>query len=426
DQLNALVFDLSKSNNKIIKSFESFEKRSNRIIFISYILSLPVVSLIILIMLIFYYRYFLRETIINFVNILYTINSILYGSEKESELKELNKSLHIDFLPFQIETFISYTTDAINDVKNTLSSLIESINSMSEILNFLSQKADEQSSAASNDLSSVNELSEMMNKISDGSDDQQMNLGLLIVRILDFTKIIENINNNLNVHIDMIDEIFTNAKSGSDYLKKMSDSMSKISESSSQMTEGLSLINDISDRINLLSLNAAIESARAGEHGRGFAVVADEISKLADQTTMSIKEIDSLVKKNDVEIKTGIKNIDNAVDSIISVSEGIGSIKDLMHRAFVMMQDQIKNNYAVSEESKKVKDDASIIYDAINNQKKLVTYLLESIDGIKETSKYFAFLAKSVVNNVQEIRSSAISILRDKEIFKNYTDNESE
>jgi len=86
------------------------------------------------------------------------------------------------------------------------------------------------------------------------------------------------------------------------------------------------IINDISDRINLLSLNAAIETARAGDHRRGFAVVAGEVSKLADQTAVSIKTIGSLIINNDREIKTGMQNVSQAIGTINSLIKDIDVI----------------------------------------------------------------------------------------------------
>ena len=60
--------------------------------------------------------------------------------------------------------------------------------------------------------------------------------------------------------------------------------------------EVISLIRSISAQTNLLGLNAAIESARVGEHGRGFGVVAQEIRKLASGSAESIKKIESVIK----------------------------------------------------------------------------------------------------------------------------------
>jgi methyl-accepting chemotaxis protein len=81
------------------------------------------------------------------------------------------------------------------------------------------------------------------------------------------------------------------------------DGMRRIQHSSEQIKSIIELISEIADQTNLLALNAAIESARAGDAGRGFAVVSDEISKLADKSTQSAKEIEALIAE------TG-KNID--------------------------------------------------------------------------------------------------------------------
>lgn len=77
-----------------------------------------------------------------------------------------------------------------------------------------------------------------------------------------------------------------------------------LSEKSVEIGEILSVIKSISDQTNLLSLNAAIEAARAGEQGRGFAVVAEEIRKLAEQSGLSVKKIDLIIK----EVQSGVEH----------------------------------------------------------------------------------------------------------------------
>ena len=111
-------------------------------------------------------------------------------------------------------------------------------------------------------------------------------------------------------------QISLKAREGEQSMTGMNSAMTRIIQSSEEMTGIVKIINDISERINLLSLNAAIEAARAGDAGRGFAVVADEISKLADQTASSIKSIDTLIRTNESEIGKGNQNVGAAVEKI--------------------------------------------------------------------------------------------------------------
>lgn len=84
---------------------------------------------------------------------------------------------------------------------------------------------------------------------------------------------------------------------------EVATAIGELSEKSTEIGNILAGIKSISDKTNILSLNAAIEAARAGEHGRGFAVVASEIRKLAEQSNLSVQKSTEIIE----EIQKGVR-----------------------------------------------------------------------------------------------------------------------
>ena len=149
-----------------------------------------------------------------------------------------------------------------------------------------------------------------------------MILSELINDMNKLSEIISDVGNITGSTFELTDSISKQVISGEESLKKMNSSLDLIFKSAEDINNIVHIIDDISDRINLLSLNAAIEAARAGDSGRGFAVVADEISKLADQTASSIKEIDNLIKATGLELKKGKDDVTD-----VTRKDNIGSFK---------------------------------------------------------------------------------------------------
>ncbi|HOP62285.1 MAG TPA: methyl-accepting chemotaxis protein [Spirochaetota bacterium] len=180
---------------------------------------------------------------------------------------------------------------------------------------------------------------------------------------------------------------------------------------SREMSNFIQLINDIADNVNLLSLNASIEAARAGTAGRGFAIVAEQISKLADETTRNSKEIERIINESTklinesthlIEDSSSLtdrlhgaidsikKQIDVAVDKIGDIDITIKTIRNLndrVHNFSRSIEEATSDQKLATEESSRTTSDiASQAGEIVNISKRIneSTRLLNDIaDGLK-------------------------------------------
>lgn len=291
----------------------------------------------------------------------------------------------------------------LHSVSEISDQLASSSSNMSDTSDAFSANAQNQAASAEEITATVEEISAGVESISDIANFQVMKMEGLAVKLDELSKQISGMKNMISDTLAMTVSISSEARNGEASLKQMDDNMNSMNRRSAEMANITGIINDISDKINLLSLNASIEAARAGDAGRGFAVVADEISKLADQTFSSVKDISMLIKAGENETKHGIITVNAVVQSISVIIDGVTRINSMVESMSEFMNRQYSTNQEVNREASDVKERSEEIKNAAAEQKNATNEIVRSISTITELTQANASGAEEMAANARSI-----------------------
>ncbi|TAL35751.1 MAG: hypothetical protein EPN93_09860 [Spirochaetes bacterium] len=318
-----------------------------------------------------------------------------------------------------LSSFDSFTTrmaDVVAGVQKFSMGLHSSMKGMHSSARVFSNNAQNQAAAAEEVSASVLQVNERMSLIAGNSVEQLALLDELIHRITVLSGLVSETDVMLRAVQQETANILETVSSAEKSLEAMGGSMERIGESSSGITNIVNIIDNISEQINLLSLNAAIEAARAGQAGRGFAVVAQEITKLADETALSIKSISTLIRTNEIEIGEGRKKSLETVANAGKILRAVMVISQKIENVFDNMAGQVKANEAVNRHAALLRKHSEGIREATDEQKNSLAEIVSSIESISEITQRNAEGADGLTARAGEIREVSAQ-LNEKVVF---------
>ncbi|WP_051226514.1 methyl-accepting chemotaxis protein [Butyrivibrio sp. MC2013] len=195
--------------------------------------------------------------------------------------------------------------------------------------------------------------------------------------------------------------------------EELVESINKVGQASEEITNIVGMIGEIAEETNLLSLNASIEAARAGDAGKGFAVVATEIGKLAQTSADSAQNISALI--NDVRelIDKVVGEANDSAESIKANSSLINIAVETFDKIYVNIQESNGLIDAMLEDVQKV-DDVATNVAAISEEQ------AASADEILATSENMVEMAKNITQSSQDVADNSHELAQTSQTLTSY------
>ena len=315
---------------------------------------------------------------------------------------------------------------AIRDMRETVSKLIQKTNDSAQQLAASSQELN----ASANQASQASEqVAQSVTKSAGEVVEQQKDVGDSLDAINASMKSIDNIgktadsvsahatkaNNQAIVGNKAVDDAVNQIISVEKIVNDSALTVDKLGKRSQEIGQIVEAISGIAEQTNLLALNAAIEAARAGEHGRGFAVVSEEVRKLAEESQGAAQKIAQLIGDIQAETASAVDSMQKGNAAVRAGTESVEKLRDTFEDIRVATDNvagEAKNMVtelaAIASATEKIRDNSQAISDKsghVSQEMESVSAAAEqqsaSAEEISSASDELSRLAQDLQNSLQ-------------------------
>lgn len=314
---------------------------------------------------------------------------------------------------------IGLIIEKMKELTQSLGSIVGKIRNSSDTMSSNSYELNDTSSQT---LAANNEISKAVEDVAEGSTGMAASISKINENLLEMSNETKDINAS-------VDEIKNQTVAVQDSSKIMNDKIKSMQDSSHKMDEGISaiskrietvnttvdkvsnivsVIEEISSETNLLSLNASIEAARAGDAGKGFAVVAQEIRVLSDNTNTELENIKQIISSLVEECRYCVQASGTIVEDNAKQKEEIKAVLD----EFGSLDEQIQKTAEKAEE----------IEELVTAMIELNDDITKSSNSLTDVSAANAAATEEMNANIEELNAMMHGVSEMAEHMNNESD----
>lgn len=323
--------------------------------------------------------------------------TVEFSSKGKSEFSKL--SLHI-------MSVVGHMRKLIQVVEDTLQTARKSMLRVTEVSDRIFDSSEKISSA-----DNLQSCVAMMNELSDS-------IRTINVNVLEMEEYADITQNMIVAGINTIGELSGHSQSTTEITKKLQNDVELLVEEGLQIRKFIDIINNIAKQTNLLSLNASIEAARAGQAGNGFLVVAEEVKKLADGSLQAAKEIEKVVDQIQMRLLATVDASDKAEEVVSRQTQIVQETIEVFDKMSEYIKQLLAKLSDVSKNVKKADEDRVVTIEAIDNITVASMQTAASSSLVNETVDRQLDIAESLKEAAEQLECNMNELTKAMAVFK--------
>jgi len=287
-----------------------------------------------------------------------------------------------------------------NDLASNMTQTASAMNQIAANIQSIKGRVLNQSASVTETNATMEQVTVNIDKLSSHVEHQTGAVSQASSAIEEMMANIQSVSATLLKNVENVRDLQESSETGKTSLQEVVSDIQEIARESDGLLEINSVMESIASQTNLLSMNAAIEAAHAGEAGRGFAVVADEIRKLAESSSEQSKVIGNVLKKIKESMDKITRSTDNVLNKFEAIDQGVKTVAEQEEGIRSAMDEQSRVSKQVLGASGQVSE--------ITQQVKGGS--LEMLEGSKEViqeSKNLEKVTQEITSGINEMAAGA-------------------